>query len=128
MAEEKFDKIHIALMQDMLPVGLAMVDRVRQGGLTKVWEVIKQSNAPLEELKKEGDSAAKSFREKLDNVSPGLGNPVMRVEIDIENPIDTSSQMQDKEELMTLLSRIESTLEDLEAYFREDSAESSNIS
>ena len=36
---------------------------------------------PLGQLKQEGDAAARSVRDGLDRLQPGLGNPVMKVEV-----------------------------------------------
>ncbi|WP_320673751.1 hypothetical protein [Prochlorococcus sp. MIT 1341] len=125
MADEKIDRIRLAFMQDVLPVGLAMFERVRQGGVKRVLEVINESKAPLDDLKKEGESAAKDLREKLDSVSPGLGNPVMSVNVGVEDSIATSNGIADEEELVKLLSRIESRLEELENHLADNTFESS---
>jgi hypothetical protein len=36
---------------------------------------------PIEQLRQEGEVAASQVRERLDRVSPGLGNPVVKVEV-----------------------------------------------
>ena len=36
---------------------------------------------PLGQLKQEGDAAARSVRDGLDRLQPGLGNPVMKVDV-----------------------------------------------
>lgn len=36
---------------------------------------------PLEQLRQEGEGAASQVRQSLDRLRPGLGNPVMKVEV-----------------------------------------------
>ena len=101
-------------MQDFLPVGLAMFKRVRQGGATKIAEAFTDSKDPLQELREEGEPAAKSFRESLDKLSPGLGNPVVSVKVDVENPVPTSDDLVVDDDLEKVLTRIENRLNQLE--------------
>ena len=117
MADQNLDRIRLTFMQEVLPIGMAMVDRARQGGVGKVFEVFKVSEEPFKDLSKEGENAAKNFRDQLDQVSPGLGNPVMSVNVDIEESPATSIGVVDEKELMQLLSRIESRISDLERHF-----------
>lgn len=101
-------------MQDVLPVGLAMVERVRRGGAAKVVESFTTSSDPLADLREEGASAAESVREHLDQVSPGLGNPVIQVDVDVEPMAATAANTttsDEDESLTVVLARIESRLE-----------------
>ncbi|MEB3194581.1 MAG: hypothetical protein VKO19_05620 [Cyanobacteriota bacterium] len=82
MAADPLDALRLTLMQDVLPVGLAVVDRVRKGGAKEVLAAFDGSNPdPLGRLRDEGEPAARSVRDNLDRVQPGLGNPVMKVEV-----------------------------------------------
>lgn len=96
MASDPLDALRLTLMQDVLPVGLAAVDRVRRGGPRELWaafEADSDGDDPLDRLRQEGEPAASRLREQLDQVSPGLGNPVMKVEVrDVPDaaPVDTS--------------------------------------
>lgn len=82
MAADPFDALRLTLMQDVLPVGLAVADRVRKGGAKEVLAAFDGSNAdPLGRLRDEGEPAAKSVRDNLDRLQPGLGNPVLKVEV-----------------------------------------------
>ncbi len=120
MTDDPIDTFRLSVMQDFLPVGLAMVQRVRHGGASKVVEAFTNSNDPLEDLRIEGEPAAKSLREKLDNVSPGLGNPVMPVKVAVteEGLNDEASQNQDC--LNETLERIETRLDLLQTYFSDN--------
>lgn len=69
-------------MQQVLPVSLALVERVRKGGPAAVASAFTGSTAdPLDALRQEGEPAASRLRDQLDQVSPGLGNPVMAVQV-----------------------------------------------
>jgi len=89
MADSRpFDAMRLALMQDVLPVGLALLDRARRGGPGRVVESFTTSPEPFSDLRSEGEPAAREVRERLDQVSPGLGNPVMEVAVEVEEMVD----------------------------------------
>ena len=82
MAADPLDSLRLALMQDVLPVGLAVVERVRKGGPAEVLAAFDGTSAdPLGQLRQEGEPAASQVRENLDRFQPGLGNPVVKVEV-----------------------------------------------
>jgi hypothetical protein len=81
MASDPLDALRLSLMQDILPVGMAVVERARRGGPRQVVEAFTGSDDPLGQLRQEGDPAARAVRESLDQIQPGLGNPVMKVEV-----------------------------------------------
>ena len=129
MADDPLDNLRLSLMQDLLPVGLAMVERVREGGPSKVVEAFTTSSDPLQELRKEGEVAAKSVREHLDQVSPGLGNPVIPVTVDIDEQKTTNiAESCDEEELGKALERIEDRLAVLAVHLEDESRINSSAS
>ena len=69
----------------MLPVGLAVVERARKGGAREVLAALEGNSShpgdPLAVLRQEGEPAASQLRDSLDRLQPGLGNPVMKVEV-----------------------------------------------
>ena len=84
---DPLDTLRLALMQEVLPVGMAVVERARKGGPREVVEAFTASPDPLAQLKQEGDPAARAVRQSLDQIQPGLGNPVMKVEVrDVAQP------------------------------------------
>ena len=109
MAEDPFHNFRLSLMQDFLPVGFAVAKRVRQGGANKVFEAFSTSQDPLRDLRSEGESEATALRERLDQVSPGLGNPVIPVTVDVTDDI----QDPEGEALGQLLQRLEVRLDAL---------------
>jgi hypothetical protein len=82
MASDPLDALRLTLMQEVLPVGMAVVERVRKGGPREVLAAFEGGGAdPLDRLRREGEPAASQLRETLDRLQPGLGNPVMKVEV-----------------------------------------------
>jgi hypothetical protein len=81
MAADPLDNLRLSLMQDVLPVGMAIVERARRGGVGDLVAVLTETDDPLNQLRQEGDQAARSVRHTLDRVQPGLGNPVMPVDV-----------------------------------------------
>lgn len=87
MAANPLDKLRLKLMQDVLPVGVAVAERARKGGIKDVMEAFARPAAgpdPLTRLRREGEPLASQLREGLDRLSPGLGNPVMKVDVRVE--------------------------------------------
>jgi hypothetical protein len=114
MADSRpFDAMRLALMQDVLPVGLALLDRARRGGPGRVVESFTTSPEPFSDLRSEGEPAAREVRERLDQVSPGLGNPVMEVAVEVEETVDEKVPVTVEDERLALqeaLTRIEQRL------------------
>ena len=128
MADDSFDSLRLSLMQDALPVGLAMVDRVRRGGARKMVEAFTGSSDPLQELRVEGEAAARSVRDRLDQVSPGLGNPVMAVNVAVDDVVVNSPDPQDQQILLEVLARIEGRLDALQLHLQKAVGEKSPTS
>ena len=128
MADDSFDSLRLSLMQDALPVGLAMVDRVRRGGARKMVEAFTGSSDPLQELRVEGEAAARSVLDRLDQVSPGLGNPVMAVNVAVDDVVVNSPDPQDQQILLEVLARIEGRLDALQLHLQKDVGEKSPTS
>jgi len=118
MATDPLDALRLTLMQDVLPVGLAVVERARTGGAQEVMAAFDGRSAdPLGTLRQEGEPAASELRQGLDRVSPGLGNPVMKVEVhDVaaEAADARAADPQDALDLQQGLARIAERLEQLE--------------
>ena len=112
--DNPLDQLRLSLMQDVLPVGLAVMERARQGGPGKVVEVFTAgSEDPIADLRQEGEPVARDVREQLDAVSPGLGNPVMPVSVSVEEPRTVQQHQEDPDDLLPTLRRIEERLEEL---------------
>ena len=126
MADDPLDSLRLSLMHDVLPVGMAMLDRARQGGASRVAEAFRTSKEPLQELRQEGEPAARSFRDRLDQVSPGLGNPVMPVKVAVDDEASDVGEIVDQASLMEVLSNIEDRLGAVDEYLQKDIESQSN--
>ena len=133
---QPLDSLRLTLMQDVLPVGLAFVDRVRTEGAAKAVESVAKGEDPLGDLRKQGEPAAREVRERLDQISPGLGNPVMTVQVEVNEPdaapevIDAASEIPSDRsgdpdlspaQLQKVLGRIEDRLKRLDALMAPES-------
>ena len=113
-SDNPLDQLRLSLMQDVLPVGLAVLERARKGGPGKVVEVFTAgSEDPIADLRQEGEPVARDVREQLDAVSPGLGNPVMPVSVSVDEPAAVDERQDDPDDLLPTLRRIEERLEEL---------------
>jgi hypothetical protein len=58
-SDNPLDQLRLSLMQDVLPVGLAVFERARQGGAGRVAEVFTGgSTDPIADLREEGEPVA----------------------------------------------------------------------
>ncbi len=117
MAADPLDALRLTLMQDVLPVGVAMVDRARRGGPRQVLAAFDGSSSdPLGQLRQEGEPLASQLREGLDRLQPGLGNPVVKVEVRDVEPDEQPFERADPAELQSALARIATRLTLLEQH------------
>lgn len=120
---QPLDSLRLALMQEVLPMGLAFVDRVRTEGPAKAVESVARGDDPLGDLREQGEAAARELRERLDQISPGLGNPVMSVQVQVDEPLQPEAAVEqgDSLELQEVLARIDGRLQRLDALMHEES-------
>jgi len=114
MPDYQLENIHLAFVEDLLPIGMAIFDRAKKGGAGKVIEGFTASNDPIKTLRAEGSFPAKLVRDKLDKIRPGLGNPVVEVKVDI-NPEDLVSEDSD-DTLSETLKRIRDRLDLIDSH------------
>jgi len=116
MAADPLDSFRLKLMQELLPVGLAVADRARKGGAKDVMAAFQAGDKdPLEQLRQEGEGAASQVRQRLDRLRPGLGNPVMKVEVrDVPDQPGEPLSKDDSAALQEGLGRIAERLQLLE--------------
>ena len=115
MAADPLDALRLTLMQDVLPVGLAVARRVQRGGPREVLAAFDGSSTdPLGRLREEGEPAASQLRDSLDRLQPGLGNPVLKVEVHDGGTVQPEPEVSDPAELQATLTRIAARLDLLE--------------
>ena len=100
-------------------MGLAFVDRVRTDGPAKAVQSVASGDDPLGDLREQGEAAAREVRERLDQISPGLGNPVMSVQVEVDEPVEALDRLDsdhgDSSKLQDVLARIDGRLQRLDA-------------
>mgnify|MGYP001198001971 CR=1 FL=1 len=119
MPNDSLEELRLTLMQDFLPVGMAIVDRVKKEGLSELVQFFNNSDDPVNQLRREGDLKAQSVRQKLDDISPGLGNPVMNVKVSVEENEYEVFSLLNESELLIILERVEDRIDSLLKYLDE---------
>ena len=94
------------MLENFLPVGMAVFHRAKDGGPEKVLEGLFSSDHPISDLRGEGLSSAKLLREKLDKINLGLGNPAFEVEVNTNNFTEDEDKLNSKY-LIDILQRID---------------------
>ena len=119
MAKDKLKDFHLFAMESALPFGIGIIKNAKAGGFQKIMDVIK-SNDPFSEFQVDGETSAKKVRDKIDQLIPGLGYPVVPVDVTVEeNYPDYESN--DNDSLVSLLNRIDSDLDQLRRMINNDS-------
>ena len=119
MAKDQLRDFHLFAMESALPFGMGIIQNAKTGGFQKIMDVIK-SKDPFSEFQVDGESSAKTVRDKIDELIPGLGHPVVSVDVTVEdNYPDYESN--DRDSLVSTLNRIDSQLDQLRHYLKNDS-------
>jgi len=119
MAKDQLRDLHLFAMESALPFGMGIINNARTGGLPKIINVIK-SKDPLTEFQVEGETSAKRVRDKIDQWMPGLGHPVISVDVTVEEN-QSDYENNDRDSLVATLNRIDSQLDQLRHYLNNDS-------
>ena len=119
MAKDQLRDLHLFAMESALPFGMGIIKNARTGGLQKIMNVFKLKD-PLSELQVDGETSAKLVRDKIDQLVPGLGNPVVSVNVTVEEN-HPNNERKDSDSLVSTLDRIDSQLDLMRQYFNNDS-------
>ena len=119
MAKDQLRDLHLFAMESALPFGMGIINNARTGGLQKIINVIK-SKDPLTEFQVEGEPSAKRVRDKIDQWMPGLGHPVVSVDVTVEEN-QSDYENNDRDSLVATLNRIDNQLDQLSHYLNNDS-------
>ena len=124
MAKDQLRDFHLFAMESALPFGMGIINKAKTGGFQKIMEGFK-SNDPFLEFQVDGETSAKIVRDKIDQLIPGLGYPVVSVDVTVEdNYPDYESS--DKNSLVSTLNRIEDQLDQLRRLINNDSSKIDN--
>ena len=119
MAKDKLRDFHVFAMESALPFGMGIIKNAKTGGFQKIMDVFK-SKDPFSELQVDGKTSAEKVREKIDQLIPGLGYPVVSVDVTVEeNYPDYEKNEQDS--LVSTLNRIDDELDQLRRLINNDS-------
>tara|TARA_B100000579_G_C22208444_1_gene566174 strand:- start:106 stop:483 length:378 start_codon:yes stop_codon:yes gene_type:complete len=119
MAKDQLRDLHVFAIESALPFGMGIISNAKIGGLKKIIDVFK-SKDPFLEFQVDGKNSAKTVRDKMDQLIPGLGYPVVSVDVSVEdNYPDYGTNDQDS--LVSTLNRIDSKLDQLRHYLNNDS-------
>ena len=119
MAKDQLRDLHLFAMESALPVGIGIIHNAKTGGLQKIINVFK-SKDPFSEFQVDGETSAKTVRDKIDQLIPGLGHPVVSVDVTVEENF-TDYEMKDRESLVSILNRIDTQLDQMRQYLKNDS-------
>ena len=119
MAKDKLRDFHVFAVESALPFGMGIIKNAKTGGLRKIVDVCK-SKDPFSEFQVDGKTSAKTVRDIIDNLIPGLGYPVVSVDITVEeNYHDYKSN--DRDSLVSTLNNIDAELNKLRRLINHDS-------
>jgi hypothetical protein len=119
MAKDQLRDFHLFAMESALPFCIGIIKNAKTGGLQKIMDVSKLKD-PFSEFQADGETSAKKVRDKIDQLIPGLGYPVVSVDVTVEeNYPDYESN--DNDSLVSTLNRIDSDLDQLRRMISNDS-------
>ncbi len=119
MAKDQLRDLHLFAMESALPFGMGIINNARTGGLQKIMNVF-QSKDPFSEFQVDGETSAKAVRDKIDQLIPGLGHPVVSVDVTMEEN-QTDYEINDQDSLVSTLQRIDKQLDELSHHLNNDS-------
>ena len=119
MAKDKLRDFHLFAVESALPFGMGIITNAKTGGLKKIMDVF-HSKDPFSEFQVDGETAAKTLRDKIDQLIPGLGHPVVSVEVSVEEN-HLADEINDMDSLVSILNRIDIHLNQLKQYLIDDS-------
>ena len=119
MAKDQLKDLHLFAMESALPFGMGIVKNAKTGGLKKILKVFKSKDA-FSDFQVDGEASAQIVRDKIDQLIPGLGHPVVSVDVSVaEN--SHQNEIIDQDSLVATLNRIDRQLDQLRHLLNNDS-------
>ena len=119
IAKDQLKDFHLFAMESALPFGMGIIKNAKTGGFQKIMNVIK-SKDPFTEFQVDGETSAKKVRDKIDQLIPGLGYPVVSVDVTVEKNYPDHKN-NDQVSLVSTLDRIDNDLNKLRRMISNDS-------
>ena len=114
MVKDHVRDLHLFVLESALPFGMGVINKARTGGLKNMMNVIKSKDS-FSEFHVDGETSAKIVRDKIDQIFPGLGHPVVSVDVTVEENYP-DYEINDRDSLVATLNRIDSQLDQLRHY------------
>jgi len=119
MAKDQLRDFHLFAMESALPFGMGIIKNAKNGGIQKIMDVFK-SKDPFSEFQVDGETSAKTIRDNIDKLIPGLGYPVVSVDVTVEEKYP-DYEGNDSDSLVSTLNRIDADLDQLRRLINNDS-------
>ena len=105
MANGPLQNLQLQMLNDVLPVGLGAVARLRSARTGDLLNDLLSGQDGVANLRQDGEDDARQLRDLLDQLAPGLGNPVVEVDVEVEESRSSqpSGQEEDLQELQERL-------------------------
>ena len=125
MANDPLQSLRLQMLNDVLPVGLGAVSRLRSARAGELFNDLFKGQDGVANLRQDGEDDACQLRDLLDQLAPGLGNPVVEVDVEVQSrSADPSGQGEDLQELHERLALMAERVARLKAALPADPAES----
>jgi len=118
MAKDQLRDFHLFAVESALPFGIGIIKNAKTGGFKKIKAVFK-SKDPFSEFKVDGAISAKIVRDKMDQLIPGLGYPIVSVDVTVEDNYP-HYESNDEDSLVSTLNRIDTELTQLSRLISND--------
>tara|TARA_B100000945_G_C20014394_1_gene427017 strand:- start:26 stop:403 length:378 start_codon:yes stop_codon:yes gene_type:complete len=119
MAKDQLKDLHLFAMESLLPISMGIINKAKSGGLKKIMDVF-ISKDPFSEFQDDGEASAKAIKDKIDQLIPGLGHPVVSVDVTVEENYPFREN-NDQDSLVSTLTRIDTQLDQLSHFLNNDS-------
>ena len=119
MAKDQLRDFHLFAMESALPFGMGIINNAKSGGFQKIMDVFKTKD-PFSKFQIDGETSAKKVRDKIDQLIPGLGYPVVSVDVTVEDNYP-DYETNDQDSLVSTLNRIDTELDQLRSFLNNDS-------
>ena len=118
MAKDQLRDLHLFAMESVLPFGMGIIDNAKIGGVKKILDVFR-SKDPFSEFQLDGETSAKKIRDNIDQLIPGLGHPIVPVDVTVEEN-HPDSEINDHDSLVSTLNTIDNQLDQLRDFLQND--------
>ncbi len=107
MANGPLQSLRLQVLNDVLPVGLGAVARLRSARAGDLFNDLARGQDGVANLRQDGEDDARQLREFLDQLAPGLGNPVVEVDVEVQSrsaaPPSQEEDIQELQERLALM-------------------------